>query len=344
MARAQTVFSELEVAKSILSIDDVTEVENVSKDDVLIYFDELEKRLNKKSNNISNLRDSGIMMRHYLERIGCSSFSVKWTGKSAQNKIEMVAKDLQIKPFDFRVSVKENANVYINGSPNSAFVDAPNGIFGQRSRSKDWFIEIAYEELQEYFLACGGQIVTGYNSVSEYYKNCRNRKDKKVFSHHVRALHDSRSEEVLQAYRHLCNAVSIRSAEVFNKNYLSFTQSRNQNLHNMLTPIFHFFFKINGVKYFLLGSDKNKPLALIVPSSEEWLESYNFINVKAVPRDAGQPEVDLNFYFLDKNTKEEFMIQVRVEIRWSHGKFCGNPEAKVYKKWAYSELRWVEKI
>ena len=347
MARAQTVFSELEVAKSILNVDNLSDVRSVVQSDIEIYSSEQflrEKNKKKKKQNVA-LQAAGSMMRSYLQSIGCSNFSVRWIGKDQQSGIERVASDLEIEPVGFRLSVKENANVYINGSPKKIFIDAPKGIFGQKERSENWFIKVAAKELQDYFLACSGIEVTGYNSVIEYYKNCKGVKNKKIFSSHVQQLHKEKSSVVLETYSQMCKAVASESAQIFNENYkLFFNSLTNQNAHNTLIPMFHFFFKINGVKYFLLGCDKDKPMALIVPSSREWLEEYNFLGVKAIAVNAGQPEVDINFSFQNKNTKEEFIIPIKVEIRWSHGKFCGNPEAKVYKKWAYKDLPWVKKI
>ena len=49
----------------------------------------------------------------------------------------------------------------------------------------------------------------------------------------------------------------------------------------------------------------------------------------------------LECLFYDKKTKLEFMVELRIEIRWSHGKFCGNPEAKIYKQWSYNSLPWA---
>ena len=145
---------------------------------------------------------------------------------------------------------------------------------------------------------------------------------------------------MLLAYQELCDKVSIKSAEIFNLNFQSFENERSNK--NYLNPIFHYFFRINGVAYYLLGSEKNKPFAVELPSSSKWIKKYEFLNIEAIPKKAGQPEVVLNFSFRDKETNLISKIPLKIEIRWSHGKFCGNPEAKVHKQWSYTGLPWVK--
>ena len=147
---------------------------------------------------------------------------------------------------------------------------------------------------------------------------------------------------ILKSYQDLCDKVSIESANIFNLNFQKFAKdTRNKN---RLVPIFHFFFKINGVSYYLIGSEKNKPFVVGLPPSSKWVKKYEFLNIEAISRKAGQPEVNLNFSFKNKETGEIYNIPLKIEIRWSHGKFCGNPEAKVYKQWSYAKLPWVTVI
>jgi hypothetical protein len=54
----------------------------------------------------------------------------------------------------------------------------------------------------------------------------------------------------------------------------------------------------------------------------------------------------LSFDFLDKKNQKKFSRKIRSEVRWSHGKFCGNPEGKLYKhdSWSYSDLPWAMSV
>jgi hypothetical protein len=69
-------------------------------------------------------------------------------------------------------------------------------------------------------------------------------------------------------------------------------------------------------------------------------KNYSVIEVVAKALPAGQPEVVINFTFKCNATGAEYMYGVQSQIRWSYGKFYGNPESKFYRygKWTYTEL------
>nr|MDQ3758280.1 hypothetical protein [Actinomycetota bacterium] len=46
--------------------------------------------------------------------------------------------------------------------------------------------------------------------------------------------------------------------------------------------------------------------------------------------DAGQPVVRWTAQVRDRSAGEEHEVAGHVEVRWSHGRFAGHPEAKVY--------------
>ena len=156
-------------------------------------------------------------------------------------------------------------------------------------------------------------------------------------------MHNAKKEAVLTAYLHFCEKVSVESAKIFNDN-LSLHLGNSKNSSSALQPIFHYFFRVNGVRYILAGTDKNKPFAVYMNPSTEWSKAYEFVGITAEPLKSGQPEVLLKFTFKDKNNRIDFDLDLKIEIRWSHGKFCGNKEGKIYKKWLYSELPWSEII
>ncbi|MCX5774444.1 MAG: hypothetical protein NTX05_07555 [Fusobacteria bacterium] len=338
MARAQTVFSELYVGKAIGAIQDIKNIENVDENNKIIYEVELEKRKKSTKNNLNSLEKSGLLIREYLLKNGVIPQKVVWTGAENVGAMVAVAKDLEVS--NFRISVKENADVFINGSPITIFEDIPCGIFGQRRKGDDWYILTAKSELNEYYKVCKNLIDNKLPvSIEDYYESNRDRKE---FSKEVAKLHKNKTIIVLSTYKKMCQKVRENSAEIFNQNIKNY-QKKNKS-KNALSAAFHYFFKVNGVKYILAGTEKNKAFAVILKSSSEWLKEYELLSILATPNDAGQPEVNLNCKFKNKITKEEYCFVLRIEIRWSHGKFCGNPEAKVYKTWSYTELPWIENL
>ncbi|ABB43403.1 hypothetical protein Suden_0122 [Sulfurimonas denitrificans DSM 1251] len=345
MARDQTIFSEICIALSIIDARDTdfSFIENVTKKDEEIYLKELEKRslLKNGALSIEALKQSGLIIRNYLVGCGFTPKKIIWTGKDNIAGVVSVAKDLEI--LNFRISVKENADVFINGSPLTVFEDLPKGLFGQKKRGEDWFIKTAKDEIERYYALCRKHLSVhdDFSAIDKFYGN-RDKAYKKEFSKKVALLHSEKNNEILESYQIMCNKVSQISSEIFNQNLLKFKTAYTSSVS--LQPIFHYFFKINGIKYIIAGTEKNKPFASLLENSTSWTKQYSFLDIIASPKEAGQPEVLLRFIFKDKKTNEQFEIPLKIEIRWSHGKFCGNPEAKVYKQWSYMELPWSENL
>lgn len=343
MARDQTIFSELALASAING-NSLIGIANVDENALSAYKREFDNR--NKSNvgkkKIDTLFAAGKLIRNKLLQDGVSKLVLEWTGNEKNSGMSTVAKDINVANLNTRISVKENADVFINGSPETIFSDLPRGIFGQRIKGDDWFQRTALDELNEYFDACTGKQITGYDDVVSFYNNA-DRSLKKKFSKIVREMHVNGSSAIIGSYEKLCNKVSLESANIFNNNLSNFIKT-SKNSSKAYEPIFHFFFKLNSVKYILAGAEKGKPFAVYMMTSDEWIKTYDFVGINATPLKKGQPEVMLQFDFRDKRNKENFSFFARVEIRWSHGKFCGNPEGKVYKTWKYTELPWSEII
>lgn len=339
MSKAQTIFAELCVATAIADTARVEDIENVDSVAAAIYQKELLAREGKGS--ISALTMSGRAIRSYLLNNGITPNKVVWTGQQSIGAMVAVAKDIEV--ANHRISVKENANVFINGSPITVFEDMPSGLFGIKRKGDDWFLKVAKDELEEYFLQCKSCIkgFEEFEGVEEFYKKT-GKTQRKAFGVQVALLHKQKNEKVLSAYAALCKKVSTVSADIFNKKLTSFRKANTST--TALQPIFHYFFRINGVKYILAGTENNKPFAVVLESSSDWTKRYQFLGITATPKVAGQPEVLLSFRFKTVATKKEFGVDLKIEIRWSHGKFCGNPEAKVYKIWSYGALPWAENI
>jgi len=340
MPRDQTIFSELAVAIAING-GKLNSVENLDTGSITSYKRELKKRRLSPGGSVKTnaLISAGTLIRTHLVKLGIISPIVAWTGTEKLAAGSSVAKDILIKNANLRVSVKENADVYINGSPEKIFQMIPSGFFGQTVRGADWFITTADIELDSYFLACGGNLIKGCKNASDFYSLIE-RKQRKVFGKKVKALHDSNNANVIKAYASLCEKVSKESAKIFNSNLSSSLAAKKR----ILLEIFKFFFKLNSVEYILAGVEKNKPFAVSLIPIDQWIKEYEFKGVVALPLSKGQAEVLLRFSFRNKTKKHSFDLDARVEIRWSHGKFCGNPEAKVYKTWEYSQLPWVSVI
>jgi hypothetical protein len=88
--------------------------------------------------------------------------------------------------------------------------------------------------------------------------------------------------------------------------------------------------RIGPAPYFVLGVSDARPLRLGVVTTWDWQQRFDLADLNVAARPAGQPVVDWVAVIRDRRSKRTSEIAGHVEIRWSHGRFNGAPEAKVY--------------
>jgi len=71
-------------------------------------------------------------------------------------------------------------------------------------------------------------------------------------------------------------------------------------------------------------------LRLRVDAAWDWSQAFELRSLTVSPRLAGQPEVGWQAVIAGRNDHTEHIVDGHVEVRWSHGRFMGSPEAKVY--------------
>ena len=82
--------------------------------------------------------------------------------------------------------------------------------------------------------------------------------------------------------------------------------------------------------YFILGLKKNQPVRLRVDSPWDWKQKFELLDFYVTSSEAGQPEVDWRFTYKVKLSGAQREVKGHIEVRWSHGRFNGSPEGKVY--------------
>ena len=88
--------------------------------------------------------------------------------------------------------------------------------------------------------------------------------------------------------------------------------------------------RVSSATYFVLGTDKTASLRLRVDSAWDWMHAYELRMLTVAPRRHGQPEVAWQAVVNPRAGGTDLRINGHVEVRWSHGRFVGFPEAKVY--------------
>lgn len=237
---------------------------------------------------------------------------VEWKGPHRPPGDDVIPADLRVDHV-YLVSCKYLSKVLLNPGPQRLFERL---LIGDSRGGTNWFIRAAEPEYQALYQsavqACGlagmPASVTGLERPQQ--------KDLKA------ALKGRLLPAAMQpAWRELCRAVSTETARIWNER-LGSIQSRLRLLWRLL--------RISGAAYFVLGTDATSHLRFRIDSAWDWIQAYELRRFTVARREAGQPEVSWAAVVRRRADATELVVEGHVEIRWSHGRFYGVPEAKVY--------------
>lgn len=123
------------------------------------------------------------------------------------------------------------------------------------------------------------------------------------------------------AWRALVQAVSVRTAERW-RAAIATPQDALRLLWRLI--------RIGPTPYFVLGVGSRGPLRLRIVTSWDWSQRFQLEDFEVEPGDAGQPVVRWVAHVLDRDAGHVEAVAGHVEVRWSHGRLRGAPEAKIY--------------
>jgi hypothetical protein len=88
--------------------------------------------------------------------------------------------------------------------------------------------------------------------------------------------------------------------------------------------------RIGSAPYFVLGSSADRSLRLRIATSWDWRQHFQLISIAMEGQPGGQPRVGWEAVVRDRTSYEVHSVVGHIEVRWSHGRFGGPPEAKGY--------------
>ena len=88
--------------------------------------------------------------------------------------------------------------------------------------------------------------------------------------------------------------------------------------------------RIGSAPYFVLGSSAERSLRLRIATSWDWRQHFQLGSISLEPQRGGQPRVGWHAVVRDRTSAETCEVMGHIEVRWSHGRFGGPPEAKGY--------------
>jgi hypothetical protein len=88
--------------------------------------------------------------------------------------------------------------------------------------------------------------------------------------------------------------------------------------------------RMGSAPYFVLGSSATRSLRLRVATPWDWRQRFTLDKLEVFAQQGGQPRVGWLAHVRTRSSGDVHEVSGHVEIRWSHGRFSGPPEAKGY--------------
>ena len=248
---------------------------------------------------------------------------IEWKGPHRTPGDEVAPVDLRVDHV-YLVSCKYLSDITVNASPSHLFDRLLTG--GHGHRAGDWFDEVAPHEHHSLFHAAVAWL--GRSSAATSASELPQPERKAIAK-----LLAGRSwpDELTAGYEALVTAASEESARRWRA---ALDRAGRGADESMLWRLL----RIGSAPYFVLGSNRADSVRMRVGSPWDWRQAYALRSFEVVPAVTGQPRVDWSAAFVDREAACEREVRGQVEIRWSHGRFSGPPEAKVYLDTPHSEV------
>ncbi len=244
---------------------------------------------------------------------------VEWKGPQRTPGDDTVPADLRIDHV-YLVSCKYLSRVLSNSGPPRLFEQLMSG---DGRSGVHWFADCAGDEFQAFYATAVEHTDLPITLPAAVVDLDRDQQRSLKAAFPDRAL----PPPLTAPWAALCQQVAEESARRWNA-AMPTARHRLRMLWRLL--------RIASVTYFVLGTQPargNLPpatLRLRVDAAWDWSQRFDLRHLEVAARTAGQPEVTWQATILDRLTAQEHLVDGHVEIRWSHGRFVGSPEAKVY--------------
>jgi hypothetical protein len=236
----------------------------------------------------------------------------EWKGPHRPPGDDVIPADLRIDHV-YLISCKYLSRVLLNPGPPRLF---DRLLVGEERSTANWFETTAPAEFQAFYAAAIR--ATALLGLPDTF-GLATRDHQTLLK---RALPDRRlPTDLEEPWSDLCEAVAAESAR-------RWTTALGSPRHQL--RLLWRLLRISQASYFVLGTDKTASLRLRVDSTWDWMQAYELRSFDVSARYAGQPEVAWQAVARRRADGRDCSIEGHVEIRWSHGRFLGSPEAKVY--------------
>jgi hypothetical protein len=248
---------------------------------------------------------------------------IEWKGPHRTPGDEVAPVDLRVDHV-YLVSCKYLSDITVNASPWHLFDRLLTG--GHGHRAGDWFDEVAPHQHRALFRDAVAWLgaSTAVSSPGELPQPERKAIAKQLAGR-------SWPEQLTAGYEALVAVASAESAQRWRAAIDSAGPSAGESMLWRLL-------RIGSAPYFVLGSNRSDSVRMRVGSPWDWRQSFALRSFDVVAAVTGQPRVDWSAAYVDREAGCEREVRGHVEIRWSHGRFSGPPEAKVYLDTPHAEV------
>lgn len=251
---------------------------------------------------------------------GRRPLSIEWKGSHRAPGDEVAPIDLRIDHV-FLVSCKYLSRILINASPFHLFDRLLQGSHG--AREADWYGHVAADAYQALYEAvCRA---AGLEDLPREVGELRTAEHRQLSA----TLAGGWPPSTKARYDELVGQVSTETATRWRERASS--QSSREALYWRLL-------RMGSAPYFVLGASSAAPLRLRVATPWDWRLQFKLRSFDLAAQPGGQPRVGWRAVVEERHTRVSREVIGHVEIRWSHGRFSGNPEAKVYLDTAHGEV------
>lgn len=245
---------------------------------------------------------------------------VEWKGPHRPPAYEQIPADLRVDHV-YLISCKYGSNILLNASPWHLF---DRSLANRRTEKSDWYIEVAPEAYQELYSATRVGIGDGRLPASAVDLD---RSQRDLIK---RSVGRAWPADVAPIYNEFAYAVAHASAERW-RSQLDTRSRRDEMLWRLL--------RLQAAPYYVLGaSPSGEPLRFRVGTPWDFRNDYRVRAFDVWADAVGQPLVRWRADVDDHALGSRRIIEGHVEVRWSHGKFSGAPEAKVYLDTPHHEV------
>lgn len=241
---------------------------------------------------------------------------VEWKGNHRDPSYDPLPVDLRIDHV-YLVSCKYHSRILANTAPAHLFERALAPGEG-RGTAADWYATCAPDAYATFYAAVRREL----GSAARLPERVGD-----LLRHHRELLRGACARrwpgDLDGAYRLFSRAVAWASAQAWTR-----ALKRKRLQVHMLWRLL----RLSSAPYFVLGArGQAEPMRLRISTPWDWQQRYALEDLQIRPlTEAGQPAVGWSAAVRDSASGDLRSVDGHVEIRWSHGRFAGNPEAKVY--------------